>query len=93
MADQRLHNRLDSEEKCIVNLRGSYYNATAKNISLGGVLVHFFNSQPDLHIGDSCIISMNGESLVKYPSVVVRVAASEVALRFIDMDIPNAVEH
>ena len=84
MAEQRLHKRLDCEEKCILSLRGLHYFATVKNISLGGALVRFNTSQPGLYIGDNCSISMNRGSLSEYPSEVVRVENPNIALMFTD---------
>jgi hypothetical protein len=64
-----------------------------KNISLGGALVHFYDPLPGVHIGDTCKVSLGGELTCEYICEVVRVETSNVALRFIDMDMSNAVEY
>ncbi|NTW50614.1 MAG: PilZ domain-containing protein, partial [Chlorobiales bacterium] len=51
MVDNRHNKRLDCEECCHLRLRDSFYSAMIKNISLGGALVHFYDSQPGARVG------------------------------------------
>jgi hypothetical protein len=89
MSDHRRHKRLDCEDHCFLHLGDSFYSGLIKNISLGGVLVHFSNP---LTVGDNCKVSLNGGLLCEFICEVVRVEAPNVALRFIDIDTSDAVE-
>lgn len=93
MTDYRLHIRLDCEDRCHLHLRDSFYSAMVKNISLGGALVYFYDPLPAIHVGDNCKVSLGEDLACEYICEVVRVETSNVALRFIDMDISTAVEH
>jgi hypothetical protein len=79
--ENRLHKRVYSEEKCLLQVRNEYYPATVKNISFGGALVHSYNPI-GLNVGDSCNVSMNGDSLREYPCKVARVETPNIALEF-----------
>jgi hypothetical protein len=87
MANQRLHIRLECKERCHLHLRDSFYPARAENISLGGVLVHFDDSLPGLHVGDNCKLMMDGLHNYEYLCEIARVETAHVALRFIGMHI------
>jgi hypothetical protein len=83
MADQRLNLRLKHEWQCNVHLANSSYYAMTKNISSSGVLVHFLDPLPDVHVGDKCILSLNRGLLLRYDSEVARVEASNIAFRLL----------
>ena len=87
MANQRLHMRLECEERCHLHLRDSFYPAMAKNISLGGILVHFSDPPPGLQVGDNCRLTMNGHLYCEYLCEIKRIDTAHVALSFIDMHI------
>ena len=91
MAGYRLHKRLDCEEHCYLRLRDSFYSAMVRNISLGGALVHFFYPLTGVHVGDNCKVSLGEELTFEYNCEVVRVETPDIALRFIDIDISDAV--
>lgn len=93
MENNRLHIRLDCEEHCYLHVGDSFYSGNVKNISLGGVLVHFYNSLPGVQVGDNCKVSLNGKLNCEYICEVVRVENSNVALMFIEMDTYAAVVH
>ena len=82
MQEHRRHNRVDSDEKCILNFSGWYYQATVKNISSGGALLHPNDPLPELHVGDDCNVNMKRKSLRDHPCKVARVETSHVALKF-----------
>lgn len=87
MANHRLHARLECKERCHLHLRDSFYSARADNISLGGVLVHFSDALPVLHVGDNCKLTMNKHHNYEYMCEITRVETTEVALRFVGMHI------
>jgi hypothetical protein len=87
MANQRLHIRLECKERCHLCLKDSLYPAIVENISLGGVLVHFNDSLPGLHVGDNCKLMMNGHLNYEYLCEISRVETAHVALRFVGMHI------
>jgi hypothetical protein len=92
MEENRLHIRIDLEDRCHLHLRDSFYSAMVKNISLGGILVHFYDPLPSVHVGENCRVSLGEEQTCEYVCEVVRVEPSNVALRLIDLEIPYAVE-
>ena len=87
MANYRLHARLECKERCHLHMRDSFYSARAENISLGGVLVHFNDSPPGLHVGDNCRLTMNGHLYCEYLCEITRVDTAHAALTFIGMHI------
>jgi hypothetical protein len=91
MGEHRKHQRVDYEETCMLKLRGMYYPTTVKNISFGGALVHFYNPQLVLHVGDDCAVCMNGVSLHDYPCKIARIEASDIAVKFTGRHIFKAV--
>ena len=82
MVEHRLHNRVDYEEKCLLQIRNEYYPAKVKNISFGGALVVSYNPLIGLNVGDCCNVSVNGESPGDYPCKVARIDTSSIALEF-----------
>ncbi|WP_223905636.1 PilZ domain-containing protein [Geobacter sp. AOG1] len=95
MSKHRHHNRADYVKNCQLRLGNWYYLARIKNISSEGALVNFYAPPPDLHIGDSCEVSMSmdGDSLGEYSCEVVRVEASNIALKFTGVNKLKAVVH
>lgn len=93
MAEHKRRMRVDCEEQCRLLLRDSSYLATVKNISFGGALIHFYESLPDLHVGDRCKVRMNGESIREYSCEVVRIGTSDVAVMFSGVERLFAVMH
>jgi hypothetical protein len=96
MENKRLHLRLDCEDCCHLFMRDSLYSATVKNISLGGVLMHFHDPLPGVRVGDNCKVRLGEVLTCEYNCEVVRVETSNVALRFIDMvseNYPNGWDH
>jgi len=81
--EQRLHKRFASEKVCILELNNEFCPATVKNISFSGALVHNYKLLTKLAIGDTCIVSINGEFQCEYPSKVARIDSSNIALEFI----------
>lgn len=91
MEELRHDIRVDCEEKCVMHLGGLHYFATFRNISSSGAVVHFNTSQPGLHIGDNCIISVDGGPIREYSCEVVRVENPDIVVRFIDTETITAV--
>ena len=83
MANHRLHTRLECKERCHLHLRDAFYSAKAENVSLGGVLMHFNDSLPGLHVGDNCKLTMNGLNYYEYLCEIARVETANIALRFV----------
>jgi hypothetical protein len=79
MIEQRHHIRLNREFQSRIHLMNSSHSVMTKNISLCGVLVHFPNLMPDIHIGDKCILSIELGHIGRYE--VVRVETPAIALR------------
>jgi len=88
MAYHRLQKRYECEYNCHLRLRDSIYSAMIMNVSTGGALVHFHDPLPGLHLGDNCKMNRIEELTCVYNCEVVRVEASNVALRFIDIEFP-----
>jgi hypothetical protein len=57
---------------------------------MGGALVQFFYLQPGLHVGDTIKMTLKRENTFEFNCEVIRVEASNVALRFIDIDVSDA---
>jgi hypothetical protein len=93
MTEHRHHNRFDIEDDCKLQLNYLYYSGTVKNISFGGALVHLYDPLPELHVGDICDISMDGEFLREYSCEVVRVKTPDIGLMFTGMAKLKAVTH
>lgn len=85
MADQRLHTRLVCEARCHFHLRDSFYLATVRSVSLGGVLLCLDNLLPGVHVGDKCKVSLGEGLFCEYDCKVISVEASNIALKFIGM--------
>jgi hypothetical protein len=90
MTGYRLNKRRDCEEYCHLHLKDSFYPARVENISMGGALVHFFYLQPGIHIGDMIKMTLKREITIVCDCEVIRVESSNVALRFIDIDVSDA---
>ena len=90
MAGYRLNKRLDCEEFCHLHLRDSFYPARVENISLGGALVHFFYPLPGIRVGDNIKMTLSRETTFEFDCEVIRVVASDVALKFIDIDVTKS---
>ena len=84
MIEHRIHNRIDYDEKCLLQIRNEYFPAQVKNISRGGAFVVSYNTLIGLNVGDSCNVSVNGDPPNAYPCKVVRVEAFSIALEFTD---------
>ena len=93
MIEHRLHNRVDYEEKCLLQIRNEYYPAKVKNISFGGALVVSYNPLIGLNVGDCCSVSVNGEPPSEYHCKVARIEISSLALEFTDRHIFKSVDH
>jgi hypothetical protein len=93
MVNNRLHIRLNCEDHCHLYLRNSFFSAVVKNISLGGALVHFLDPLVGFNVGDNCKVSLGKEPTCEYFCEVVRAENYSLALKFIDMDMPNSFEH
>lgn len=84
VTNQRQHKRINSKRLSHLQLRGSSYVATVKNISASGALVHFYDMLPGVLVGDTCKLGLKGGPFLKeYDCKVVRVEPSDIALRFI----------
>ena len=57
---------------------------------MGGALVQFFYLQPGIHVGDTIKMTLKRENTFEFNCEVIRVEASNVALRFIDIDVSDA---
>ena len=90
MPGYRFNKRRDCEEYCHLHLLNSFYPARVENISMGGALVHFFYLQPGLHVGDTIKMTLKREITFEFNCEVIRVEASNVALKFIDIDVSDA---
>ncbi|GAM11863.1 hypothetical protein OR1_04187 [Geobacter sp. OR-1] len=84
MLEDRQHARSNCEEKCMLHLRGWYYPATVKNISLGGALVGSGTSLTGLHFGEPCNFFVYEDFFCEFYCKVVRVNEYAVALKIID---------
>jgi hypothetical protein len=93
MAGYRRHKRRVCEEYCHLHLGDSSYPARIENISFGGALVHFFRTLPGIHVGDKFKMTLKREITFEFNCEVIRVGTSNVALRFIDIDVSDAFEH
>ena len=91
MAAKRRHKRRDCEDYCYLHVGDSLYPARIDNISLGGALVHFFCPLPGIHVGDKIKMTLQPENTFEFNCVVIRVGTSNVALRFIDIDVTDAL--
>jgi len=83
MAEHRIHNRINDEERCHLRLNDSYYLATVKNVSMGGALVDLYFPPVGLHTGNNCQVSIDGGKLYNYDCKIVRIENSNIALKFI----------
>lgn len=84
MQEDRQYARTDCDEKCMIHLKGWYYPATVKNISLRGALVTPCNPLNAVRSGESCNVIMSEDSFCEYYCNIVRVSGYDVALRIID---------
>ena len=85
MKEQRRNIRVACAEKCVLHQPNWSYLTSVKNISFGGALVH--SPTHDLHVGDYCKVTMDGNAIREYSCKIVRVNADNVALTFTDMHI------
>jgi hypothetical protein len=93
MACNRRNTRRICKEYCQLYLGDSSYPARIENISFGGALVHFFCPLPGIHVGDELKMTLKREITFEFNCVVIRVGISNVALRFIDIDVSDAFAH
>lgn len=84
MLEDRQHARSSCEEQCLLHLRGWYYPATFRNLSLGGALVRPVSPLTGLHAGESCNVFMHDDFLCEYYCKIVRVYGNDLALKIID---------
>jgi hypothetical protein len=83
MKEDRKHARNDCDEYCMLNMRGWYYPATVRNVSLEGALVTSSKLPTGLTAGDTCTILVGEDTYSYYECscTVVRVSGQDVALK------------